>query len=461
VRTGTVAASTDGTVRIAGDIAVLHCPDAVVERLQVLFEGVEVASLGSTSEVLLGAGHTLPVLQSAALLRAAGITPERATQHLLQIKRMGSACITGFPIFDDVLAAVALDFTPSTRRLLLVGMEPGSSGIYTINTDGTGRRQLTNSPPYQDNYPTWSPDGRRIAFTRVTRNPAVADPGSPAANIAVLYVMNADGSGLLPLATKHEAEQFAPWSPDGTKLLSYFDPARARDSDPYTYDLHVVNADGSGQVKVHDGTAEVWAAWSPDGRRIAYLDFNDPVLRDPGRLDTYVMNADGSGKTRLTTDGNSQYPTWSPDGTRIAISGRGPNAGFATYVMNADGSGKILVAQDAGLYGNTANPWSPDGRQLVVILVGSGGPAHGILAVYRADGSGQVTASQTSAAFTDGNFSWSPDGRQIAFWRECIDGSTGDSLWVMNADGSSLQPVLSVPRGVNDSWDYAPLWAPR
>ena len=110
VRTGTLPAATDGTVEIAGDIAVLHCPNPAVERLQILFEGVEVATLDTNTDDLLSAGHPLAALQVAAMLRAAGIDPAKATQHLLQVKRLNSTCMTAFAILDDVLAAVTLDF---------------------------------------------------------------------------------------------------------------------------------------------------------------------------------------------------------------------------------------------------------------------------------------------------------------------------------------------------------------
>ncbi|HRI17910.1 MAG TPA: hypothetical protein PL196_05255, partial [Burkholderiaceae bacterium] len=110
VRLGTLSATPDGTVTIAGDIAVLHCPNPAAERLQILFEGFEVATLNSNTDELLSAGNPLAALQASALLRVAGIAPAKATQHQLQIKRTNSSCITAFGIFDDVLAAVTLDF---------------------------------------------------------------------------------------------------------------------------------------------------------------------------------------------------------------------------------------------------------------------------------------------------------------------------------------------------------------
>ena len=60
-----------------------------------------------------------------------------------------------------------------------------------MNADGSGKRNLTRNRA-SDDYPTWSPDGRRIAFLRAS--------GSYGTRSTHLYVMNADGSGLLKLS---------------------------------------------------------------------------------------------------------------------------------------------------------------------------------------------------------------------------------------------------------------------
>ncbi len=93
------------------------------------------------------------------------------------------------------------------------------------------------------------------------------------------------------------------------------------------------------------------AAWSPDGRRIAFTSDRD------GNAEIYVMNADGSGQTRLTD--NSAWddaPQWSPDGKRIAFESD-RDGDDEIYVMNADGSGQTNLtnnsAYDAGPH------WSP------------------------------------------------------------------------------------------------------
>jgi dipeptidyl aminopeptidase/acylaminoacyl peptidase len=78
--------------------------------------------------------------------------------------------------------------------------------IYVVNGDGTGLRQLTTGPAAEFD-PSWSPDGRRIAY-RVDSGPAAAD----------IFVMNADGSGQRRIASGLSPA----WSPDGA-MIAYAD----------------------------------------------------------------------------------------------------------------------------------------------------------------------------------------------------------------------------------------------
>jgi hypothetical protein len=113
VTTGTLEVAADGTVELAGEIAVLHCPTPASERLVVEFEGHVVSSTNAVENRHLGSALTL---EASTLLAAANIRPEDARQHPLTIRRVGSTCNEAFADGDRTLATITLDFTPKRWR---------------------------------------------------------------------------------------------------------------------------------------------------------------------------------------------------------------------------------------------------------------------------------------------------------------------------------------------------------
>ena len=230
-----------------------------------------------------------------------------------------------------------------------------------------------------------------------------------------LYVVNADGSGKQTLAAT--ASQTPAWSPDGRRIAFV-------ESYP-EYEMYVIDADGRGEQDLSHGQTPVW---SPDGRKIAFVG----SAFDSSEI--YVVNADGSGERRLTRNAASDFaPSWSPDGRRIAfVSERDGNR--EVYVMNGDGSGERRLTRNAVHDGEAA--WSPDGRRIAF-----GSNWH--IFVMNADGSGQLRLTQHAGR--DHGPAWSPDGRRIVFERRLERPRRGTCLnckpsvyevYVMNADGS-------------------------
>ena len=139
--------------------------------------------------------------------------------------------------------------------------------LYVMNPDGSGRRRLAR---FASGFtrPTWSPDGRTIAFERRAGPIGAPPPGNgrcPVCHVEI-FVMNADGSGLRNLTGK-TGGGMPVWSPDGRAIAFSTTPAGL--SIP---NLYVMNADGSGlrrltQDPIHAGGA----SWSPDGERLAFV----------------------------------------------------------------------------------------------------------------------------------------------------------------------------------------------
>jgi TolB protein len=83
----------------------------------------------------------------------------------------------------------ALAWSPDGRKLAFTSDRDGNAEVYTINSDGSGLRRLTNNPEY-DGDAVWSPDGRQLVLV------SNRDGGYG------VYIVNADGSGQRRLATR-------------------------------------------------------------------------------------------------------------------------------------------------------------------------------------------------------------------------------------------------------------------
>ena len=214
--------------------------------------------------------------------------------------------------------------------------------LWVMNADGSGQTRLTNSPGY-DGAPSFSPDRKKIVFCS-------ARDGS-----AHLYVFDLDalvkGNSNPPLRklTTSGRNYYPAWSPDNTRIaFSVYNAGNV-------FELYTMNIDGGNAVRLVDLPNSSHAAWSPDGRKIAF------VSGAGADQEIYCIDADGRNLKRLTSNTVSDnMPAWSPDGKMIAYSSSGNS--YDIWIMNSDGSNPRSLVSASGL--DEFPKWSPDGTRI-------------------------------------------------------------------------------------------------
>jgi TolB protein len=182
--------------------------------------------------------------------------------------------------------------------------------IYTMKSDGSGRKRLTYADNVWDNSPVWSPDGNRIAFAREYRD------------TMEIWLMNADGSNQTRINT-----------------ISGGGPCFTRDGrilfhTPYgDSEICIADINGNNIIQLTDNNAEDWhPEISPDNNRILFMSDRD------GNYEIYCTDIDGKNETRLTNNESGDWePCWSPDGRKVLFTSD-RDGDFDIYIMNIDGS---------------------------------------------------------------------------------------------------------------------------
>lgn len=380
-------------------------------------------------------------------------------QHKIVVKKKGyknwekelNVSMKGKFSLSAELEKMSKEEIAAASRKIVFSSDVKEDGIYKhnifiMNADGTDVKRLTHSEGNSN--PSVSPDGKKIAFTsRRDKNKSETQ----------IYIMDIDGSNVRRLTNSNLFECQPRWSPDGKKIA--FVVLYLGNSE-----IYVVDTDGNNLRRLTDNTCwDDQPSWSPDSKKIAWTSGKGLVKeigKTDGTFDIHVMNADGSKVKRLTNGPfDKSDPSWSSDGKKIAFimtknDKKTPLGGYAArdevYVIDADGSNVKKLTN--GLFGENNPSWSPDGKQIAFVS-DRDGPSE--IYVMDADGSNvQKLTNITLPKFRSicSKPRWSPNGKQIAFVSE-RDGNF--EIYVMNADGGNVRRLTNNP-GV----DFYPSWCP-
>ncbi|MFB6258898.1 MAG: TolB family protein [Flavobacteriales bacterium] len=237
---------------------------------------------------------------------------------------------------------------PVKGKIAFIGDKNGSSNIYLVNPDGSGLKQVTDDPEGLGPMVSIAPNGKKLVATVQKK--------------IILFDLE-DGSRKKLASTRG---YFPTWSPDGGRI------AFNGEGDSCSY-ICIVDTAGEEVEKLTDGdNCPLWTTWGPKGKRLVYqgkgYDLFSVHVEEPHPIQRLTHTGKGPGKPPVAR----KIPTWSPDGDKIAFHAGflDTTKSSGLYMTDRNGEGLTLIRKGSF---RDQRAWTADGQHLLVSLTGEHG----------------------------------------------------------------------------------------